>query len=48
GSFSRSYLLPVAVDSEKAKAVIKNGILTITVPKQEKTKTRIVKVEAGT
>ncbi|OIP06302.1 hypothetical protein AUK41_02850 [Candidatus Berkelbacteria bacterium CG2_30_43_20] len=48
GSFSRSYLLPVAVDSEKAKAVIKNGILTITVPKREKTKTRIVKVEAGT
>lgn len=47
GSFSRSYLLPVAVDSEKAKAVIKNGILTITVPKQEKTKTRIIKVEGS-
>lgn len=47
GSFSRSYLLPVAVDSDKAKAVIKNGILTITVPKQEKTKTRIIKVEGS-
>lgn len=45
GAFSRSYLLPIAVDSDKAKANIKNGILTITIPKQEKSKTRIVKVD---
>lgn len=45
GAFSRSYLLPIAVDSDNAKANIKNGILTITIPKQEKSKTRIVKVE---
>lgn len=45
GAFSRSYLLPIAVDSDQAKANIKNGILTITIPKQEKSKTRIVKVE---
>lgn len=46
GSFSRSYLLPVAVDAEKANASLKNGILTIAIPKQEKTKTRILKVKA--
>jgi HSP20 family protein len=45
GSFSRSYLLPVAVDSEKADASLKHGILTISIPKQEKTKTRLVKVK---
>src|SRR3990167_1152121 len=43
GSFSRSYLLPVAVDAEKADASLKNGILTIAIPKLEKTKTRILK-----
>ncbi|OGD66578.1 hypothetical protein A3F08_00200 [Candidatus Berkelbacteria bacterium RIFCSPHIGHO2_12_FULL_36_9] len=47
GSFSRSYLLPVAVDAEKADASLKNGILTIAIPKLEKTKTRILKVKAG-
>lgn len=45
GAFSRSYLLPIAVDAEKAVASLKNGILTITIPKQEKTKTRILKVK---
>ena len=47
GAFSRSYLLPIAVDADLAKASLKNGILTITVPKQEKTKTRIIKVQAA-
>lgn len=45
GAFSRSYILPVAVDAAKAEAVLKNGILTIEIPKQEKTKTRILKVK---
>lgn len=45
GGFSRSYLLPVAVDAEKAEASLKNGILTIAIPKQEKTRTRLVKVK---
>ncbi len=44
GSFARSYLLPVPVDSDNAQAQLKNGVLTITIPKQEKTKTRIIKV----
>ena len=44
GSFSRSYVLPIPVDADKAQANLKDGILTITIPKQEKAKTRILKV----
>jgi HSP20 family protein len=46
GAFSRSYLLPIAVDGDHARASLKNGILTIVIPKAEKTKTRIIKVQA--
>lgn len=45
GGFTRSYALPVAVDSDKAEANLKNGILTIIIPKYEKTKTRTIKVK---
>lgn len=48
GAFSRSYILPIAVDSEQAKASLKNGILTISIPKLEKSKTRVLKVETET
>lgn len=44
GQFSRSYLLPVAVDAAKASASLKDGILTITIPKLETSKTKILKV----
>lgn len=44
GSFSRSYVLPVEVVSEKAQANLKNGILTITIPKMEKTKTKTIPI----
>lgn len=44
GSFSRSYVLPIAVDADKAKADLKDGILTIIIPKQDKAKTRILKI----
>lgn len=33
GPFSRSVILPVDVDIDRAKAVIKNGLLTIKLPK---------------
>ena len=44
GSFSRSYVLPIPVMSEKAQANLKNGILTITIPKQEKTQSRKIEI----
>ena len=45
GSFSRSFILPVAVSSEKAEAGLKNGILTIKMPKLEKTKTKTIEIK---
>lgn len=44
GGFSRSVILPVEVNADKAKASIKNGILTIALPKSEKIKTKKIKV----
>lgn len=46
GAFSRSVILPVEVDSDKAKATIKNGILTIRLPKSEKIKAKKIKVRS--
>jgi len=45
GGFSRSVILPVEVEADKAKATIKNGILTIKLPKSEKVKTKKIKVK---
>jgi HSP20 family protein len=45
GAFSRSVILPVEVDADRAKATIKNGILTIRLPKSEKSKTKKIKVK---
>ena len=33
GSFSRSFTLPEGVDPEKVKAELKDGVLTLTIPK---------------
>jgi len=44
GAFSRSVILPVEVDVDKARADIKNGILTVRLPKSEKIKTKKIKV----
>ncbi len=46
GAFMRSYILPVSVDAAKAEARLRDGILTVRIPKQEKTKTRVLKVLA--
>lgn len=45
GTFSRSIILPVEVDADRAKAGIKNGILTIKLPKIEKVRTKKIKVK---
>jgi HSP20 family protein len=46
GPFSRSYVLPLEVVGDKAQASLKNGILTITIPKVEKTKTKTIEIKA--
>lgn len=44
GSFARTVLLPVDVLPEKADASLKNGILTIRLPKADTTKTKKIQV----
>lgn len=46
GSFSRSVVLPVDVDIENVIADLKDGILTITLPKAAKAKAKKIKVGA--
>ncbi|MFC1700696.1 Hsp20/alpha crystallin family protein [Patescibacteria group bacterium] len=45
GPFSRSIILPVDVESDNAKATMKNGILTIKLPKAERIKTKKIEIE---
>ncbi len=47
GPFGRTFVLPIAVDSEKAKAQMKNGLLSITIPKDSRSKTKSLKIETG-
>jgi HSP20 family protein len=44
GPFSRSVVLPVDIISDKAEASLKNGILTIRLPKADVTKTKKIQV----
>ena len=44
GAFSRSILLPQEIDSDEAEAAIKNGLLTIRLPKLDKAKIQKLKV----
>lgn len=45
GSFSRSIILPESVDTSNVKASFKNGILTVQIPKVEKIRTRMIKIQ---
>lgn len=45
GSFSRSMIVPVDIDSEEIEADLKDGILTVVIPKAAKAKTKKVKVK---
>ncbi len=47
GPFSRSYVLPIAVNAEQAKATMKDGLLKVEIPKDEKVKTRVIKINDG-
>ena len=47
GSFTRTIVLPAAVDETKAKAKFKDGILEITLPKKEEAKPKEIKVDVS-
>ena len=46
GAFERSITLPTGVISDRAKADFENGILTITLPKSEEVKPRMIPIKA--
>lgn len=46
GRFSRSVILPVEIDSDRVNASLKNGILTVKMPKLDKAKIKKVKIKA--
>lgn len=47
GKFSRSIILPQEVDPDAAHSSLKNGVLTIKLPKVHRNKSRKVKVTKG-
>jgi HSP20 family protein len=47
GSFERTFTLPSTVDGERIQATVDHGVLTITLPKSEKSKPREIPVRAG-
>ncbi len=46
GSFHRRFVLPDTVDGEKVNATGKNGVLTVTIPKQVKAMPRRIQIGA--
>lgn len=46
-NFSRAYTLPVPVDAEHATAAVKNGVLTVTLPKVAEVRPRSIPVSAA-
>jgi HSP20 family protein len=47
GRFQRTLQLPLAVDADKASAVLKNGVLTVQLPKREDVRPRQITVKAS-
>jgi HSP20 family protein len=45
GTFLRTLTLNVPVEAENAEAVFENGVLTLTLPKAEETKPKVIKVK---
>jgi len=45
GEYQRTLALPAAVDEEKARASFTDGVLELTLPKQEQTRRKSVKVD---
>jgi len=47
GKFRRSITLPTLVDASKANATYRDGVLTITLPKAEEAKPKMIQVKAA-
>lgn len=47
GKFQRTVALPVLIKNEEVTAEFKDGILTLTLPKVEETKDKVVKISLG-
>ncbi|MFH1598174.1 MAG: Hsp20/alpha crystallin family protein [Patescibacteria group bacterium] len=45
GGFSRSIILPTEIKADKVRATLKNGILTVTLPKANHPKAQAIKVK---
>jgi HSP20 family protein len=45
--FSRSFSLPAKVDLERTQAIVKNGVLTVTMPKAPEAQPRQIAIRAG-
>lgn len=46
GAFSRSVILPGGLRSDKAEATMEDGVLTLTIPKAEEVKPKVISVKA--
>lgn len=46
GRFSRSLTLPSSVEGEKAEATFEHGLLTLTIPKAEEAKPKVIRVKS--
>ena len=47
GTFSRSFTLPEGVEADKVQAELKNGVLSLTLPKRPETQPRRIQVGGG-
>ena len=47
GDFHRTFTLPTTVDAEKIGADLRNGVLTVTLPKRSEAQPRHIKVKAS-
>ena len=45
GTFARSFTLPESIDAEKVDADYKNGVLTLSIPKVEKSRSRSIDIK---
>jgi len=45
--FSRAWALPTHVDSERVEASVKNGVLTVTLPKAAEARPRQIAIKAS-